>query len=137
MLAITYRWPSMPATPYVAYMDGSKGNLASVMAYNGTSWVDVGPAGFSSTIAFYTSIAINASGTPYVGFFDKFSNTVNENDGNATVMSFNGSSWNLVGPQDFAKVIDYPSVALDSTGRPYVVFEDGNNGNKVTVMSYH
>ncbi|HUZ57416.1 MAG TPA: hypothetical protein VMU83_01380 [Hanamia sp.] len=38
------------------------------MEYNGTSWVTVGTAGFSAGGISVTSLAIDASGTPYVAF---------------------------------------------------------------------
>ena len=71
-------------TPYVIYQDqaSGSGSGATVMSYNGSSWVDVGPVNFSMGSAAYTALAINAGGIPY---------TVCENVGNgykATVMSF-------------------------------------------------
>src|ERR1035437_10080442 len=53
-------------TPYVAYEDGSNGNKATVMKYDGSNWVTVGSAGFSVGQVWYISIAIDSSGMPYV-----------------------------------------------------------------------
>ena len=39
---------------------------ATVMKYNGSSWVNVGSRGFSAGGAQYISIAIDSSDTPYV-----------------------------------------------------------------------
>ena len=67
-------------TPYVVYQDGGNGSKATVMLYNGSSWVNAGSAGFSAGSVGYTSIAIDSSGTPYIVYQDW------GNEGKATVM---------------------------------------------------
>ena len=67
----------------------------------------------------------------------------------ATVTSFGLSSgaavqvadvqpmWRVVGTAGFsAGIADYTSLAFDSTGTPYVAYEDGSNGNKATVQKF-
>jgi hypothetical protein len=96
------------------------------------SWQPVGPDErnqVSYARAYYTSIAINSSGTPYVVFQDYLSSS------KATVRKFNGSSWETVGSAGFsAGSADYTSIAIRSDGTPYVVYRD--NGSKATVMKF-
>ena len=55
----------------------------------------------------------------------------------ATVMKFNGTNWEIVGTAGFsAGSADFINIALDYSGTPFVVFQDGGNGNKVTVMKF-
>ncbi|MEJ0073322.1 MAG: hypothetical protein WDN27_04565 [Candidatus Saccharibacteria bacterium] len=56
-------------TPYLAYWDNSQGHKATVEEYDGTDWVTVGVAGFSSGIAPYLSLALD-NGIPYVAYRD-------------------------------------------------------------------
>ena len=55
----------------------------------------------------------------------------------ATVMKYNGTSWDNVGPAGFsAGQADDPSLAIDNTGTPFVAFKDTTNSYQVTVMKY-
>ncbi|MCW3120528.1 MAG: ancA 3 [Flavipsychrobacter sp.] len=57
--------------PYVAYQDYDDNGKATVRKYDGTNWVTVGNVYASDSFAYYTSIAIDTSGTPYVAFSDQ------------------------------------------------------------------
>ena len=119
-------------TPYVAYSDGnivSTLGPATVMKYNGSSWVAVGSPGFSAASVIYTSIAIDSSGAPYVVYGDS------ANSHKATVMKYNGSSWVAAGNVGFsAGGTQYTSIAIDHNGTPYVAYGDSANNEKATVM---
>jgi hypothetical protein len=65
----------------VAYKDIENESKATVMKYNGESWVTVGSAGFSADDADYTSLVFS-DGTPYVAYRD------GGNGDKATVMKF-------------------------------------------------
>jgi len=120
-------------TPYVAYQDGANGNKATVMYYDGSSWNVLGSAGFSSGTANYTSLAIDSSGTPYVAYKDGI------NSYKATVMYYDSSSssWKTLGSAGFSsETIDYTSLAIDSSGTPYVAYSDDGSSGKATVMYY-
>lgn len=122
------------STPYVAFRDDYYlyPNKATVMKYNGSSWVAVGSPGFTSGTVTYTSLAIDGSGTLYLAFSD------NANSDKATVMKFNGSSWVTVGSAGFsAGAATYVSLALDPAGNPYVAYRDAGNSNKATVRKYN
>ena len=95
------------------------------------SWDTVGHPGFSAQKAYYTSIAIDTEGTPYVVYVDA------GNGLKATVMKYNGSSWDTVGHPGFsAGMVIYTSIAISKNGTPYVVYEDTINSYKATVMKY-
>ena len=95
-----------------------------------TTWQIVGSAGFSADYADYTSLALDASGTPYVAYSDW------NNDGKASVMKFNGSSWVNVGSAGFTLGrADYISLAIYN-GTPYIAYEDYPS-TKASVMKFN
>ncbi|MCI5197626.1 MAG: hypothetical protein D3919_15680 [Candidatus Electrothrix sp. AW5] len=124
-------------TPYVAYQDSANGGKASVMRFNGTSWEQVGVAGFSPDSAEDIQLALDSNGRPYVAF----SYWDYANGGKASVMRFNGASWEQVGTAGFSPdSAGDISLALDSSGRPYVAFsywDSTNNRSKVGVMRFN
>ena len=96
------------------------------------SWDTVGTVGFSAGMADYTSLALDASGTPYVVYADA------GNSNKATVMKFDGSNWVTVGIAGFsAGTVYYTSLALDGSGTPYVAYQDWGNTYKATVMKFN
>jgi len=71
------------------------------------------------------------SGTPFVSYRDR------ENGFKATVMKFNGTSWETCGTNGFSPGVIYdPSFKLDSQGVPYVAFVDGAHSEKASVMNF-
>jgi hypothetical protein len=60
----------------------------------------------------------------------------NNNDCNDN--SVNTTTWATVGSAGFSSgLADYNSIAVDGSGIPYVVYRDGANSNKATVMKYN
>jgi len=120
-------------TPYVVYNDFTINppyGAATVMKYNGSSWVTVGSPGFGGEDAEFISIAIDGSGTPYVVYADSSYGY------SATVVKYNGSSWVTVGSPGFSDAnAEGTSIAIDSSGTPYVVYSD--EGYNATVMKYN
>ncbi len=81
--------------PYVGYFDTIL-SKAVVKKFFSPSWVTVGSAsGFSPGAVSYLSLAIAPSGKPYLGFRDDYFGY------KASVMSYDGSSWNFVGSEGF------------------------------------
>ncbi len=118
-------------TPYVVYEDGADGDArkATVMKFDGNSWVVVGSAGFTADEAHIPSIAIDSQGTPYVAFGDYAESE------KLTVMKYNGSSWVIVDQAGFTDgYIFTPSIAIDGNDDPLVAYEDWGNSGKVSVM---
>jgi len=128
---------SPSGTPYVAFVDSAHSNETTVMEYNGRSWVGVGSPDFNTPNSGQPSIAVDASGNVYVAYKDLF------DSGEAAVMEYAtaGSGWSPVSPNPSSPGFSagntvYISIALDSSGVPYVAYRDIANSNKMTVMSY-
>ena len=102
-------------------------------AWAAGSWQTVGTAGFSAGGVAEISIALDSSDIPYVTYGDE------GNSGKATVKKFDSvsGSWQTVGSAGFsAGRAEYPSIALDSSGTPYVAYQDFGNSDKATVMKF-
>jgi len=125
-------------TPLVCYFDEGRFNgSATVMKFDGSIWDTVGHPDFSAGYAYDPSMAIDANGTLYVAYaqspFDS-----NYYNAPTTVMKYNGSNWVNVGNTCFsAGSTIWNSIALDSSGTPYVAYVDMAYNNKVTVMKYN
>jgi hypothetical protein len=120
--------------PYVGYSDthntDSSLRRANVKKFNGTSWEDVGSAGFTPDGAYGGKLELDLN-TPYYGFAD--ASVSNK----ASVMKYDGSSWTNIGSAGFTTENALINVmALDSSGTPYVVFRTGVSPYKATVMKY-
>lgn len=112
--------------PYVAYLDAST-HKANLMKFTSTTWNTVGTTDFA--FASTMSIAINSNNIPYVAYVD-------QGTYKSTVMKYNGS-WSTVGSANFtADVTANTDLAIDSSDTPYVVFRDGANSDKATVMKF-
>ncbi len=121
-------------TPYIAYQDmGANNNWkATVMRFDGTSWVAVGTAAFTAGNALYTSLAFAPDGTPHIAYMDYASGY------KATVMKFSDGVWSLVGSAGFsAGQASGTSLAFAADGTPFVAYRDGGNGNKITVQKFN
>ena len=119
--------------PHVAYRDDAiaNGSKASVMKFDGTNWVNVGTAGFSASIAIFTSLAFSTSGEPHVAYTDYV------NGDKATVKKFDGTNWVDVGSPGFSiSLAHHLSLAFSPGGEPHVAFQDYGNPFKATVMKF-
>jgi hypothetical protein len=125
--------------PYLAYSDnrdwdgnGSLYTKATVVKFNGTSWVNVGAAGFSVKNTIINSLSFDLNNVPYVAYQD-------DNSGyKATIMKFNGTAWEYVGTPGFSSDQGaYISVVFDANNIPYTAYRDYGYGNKARVMKFN
>ena len=96
------------------------------------SWIQLGNvAAFPRACRSY-SLALSASGIPYVAGVDY-------DNGKVTVMTFGRDAWESVGPEGFSTgIISSPSLAVDPSGIPYIAFQDYGPGlgGRISVMRY-
>ena len=92
-----------------------------------SSWVPVGS--FLGDNIISESVAIDASGTPYLAYADGNNNYA------ATVQKFDGSNWVQVG-SSLGKYALFKSITIDASGTPYLAYTDGNNNYAATVQKF-
>jgi len=120
--------------PYMVFSDGSNGEKATVMKYNGSAWVTLGGQGFSDTAAYYTSIALDKNDTPYVIYAKHYGPYPNRR---ICLSKFYGSSWvQLDTSGQIPITASYPSFAIDGNSKPCLVFRDEGWNYRVSVMRY-
>ena len=118
--------------PYICYHDWLVNGI-TVQKFDGTNWVTVGVKHLTGRTAFTPSMAMDtATTTPYI---------VCQDDGahsnKALVEKFNGSNWVVVGAASFSLGrIFNPTIAVSSTGNPYVIYGDEGNGNVATAKMF-
>lgn len=122
------------AVPYVAYVDIEHDYKISVIRFVNDNWEWTGNPGISTGSAWNeVKIKINpANNLPYILFTDDNQNT------NACLMYFDGSTWQSVGNYTFTtngNIYDY-DLTFSSNGIPYVSFRDANSGSGISVMKY-
>ncbi|MEQ8171892.1 MAG: hypothetical protein ABRQ38_23575, partial [Candidatus Eremiobacterota bacterium] len=114
--------------PYVGYKDGSQSMKATVMKFNGTSWVPVGNKGFSQGNAAPVLKIYNH--TLYAALYDAgIGNKI-------SVMKFNGSAWEYIGNAGFVSASsNVIGLSIDNNGILYVSYK--NTENKISVMKFN
>ncbi|WP_028601705.1 IPTL-CTERM sorting domain-containing protein [Ottowia thiooxydans] len=127
--------PGPDGKPYVAYQEPNNSYKASVMRLNslGTAWEAVGAAGFSAGAASFISLAFGPDSKPYVAYLDA------ANSLKASVMRLNsaGTGWEVVGVAGFTEgIAQFTSLAFGPDGKPYVAYQDFENGRIAAVMRW-
>lgn len=133
--ALVFSLKFSPAgVPYISYVSAdpsqASGMTIDVKRLNSDSWELVGNPAFpyfpQGGIA---PLAFAPDGTPYLVYPDA------ANAGKATVMKFNGSSWDMVGSAGFTPVGGWDfSLAFAPDGAPYLAYT--GSGPQSGVMKY-
>ncbi|GEM_PF-1342488 len=117
--------------PFVAYSNMSANLDVEVQTYKNGSWQQLGQAGFASGMDL--SLALNKTGNPVVAMVQWHLPMVNQ----ASVMEVNGTSSTYIGNQWFSAGDTYHTwIDINSSGEPWVVYQDAANNNKLSVMRY-
>lgn len=108
--------------PYVAYEDYANNQAVTVMAYNGTDWTGVGPAGFNvrgnGGPITSVSLAFNPSTSqPYVAYnFSTYEN----------IAVFDGSNWSALGGYAFGSNTGATTLTFSKIdSQPYYAYIQG------------
>jgi hypothetical protein len=116
----------------MAYTDynGASFYKATVMKFNGSSWVNVATLGNPAAQSSDPSLSFSPEGELYVAYSDynKFYR--------ATVKKFNGTEWLNVGIEGFSEKGTNPILSFGLGGKPLVAYDDKGKDYKVTVMKY-
>jgi hypothetical protein len=111
--------------------------LTSLQFYSFThaqEWTPVGKVGFTSNAVGIPSMALDKNGTPYIAF-------LSSNDSHyITVMKYDGNKWVNVGLTSLGTAAYYGAaldIAIDTSGIPYVAFNDSAANTKLTVKKYN
>lgn len=120
---------------YIAYSNLEDGGKIDILNFQGQT-MDVTDTwdNISDGLSNYFKIAINPlTLQPYIAYQDI------ANNGALTVKKLNGSSeWELVGEVGFSQgLVNYVDLDFDVNGNPFVVFQDVNFSNKLSVMTYN
>ncbi len=119
-------------TPYVGFADGANGGKPTAMYYNGSTWNIVGTAGITAGAPNKTNFTLSNDGTPF--FAVQYNNGAGGQ--RASVLSFDGTSWNYVGAQGFStNSAYYIRILFSPSNVPYVAFVDLTT--RLTVMKYN
>ena len=104
--------------PYVAFLanDPTTGNKGIVKKFDGTNWVTVGAAGFTTAAVDDVKIKIATDNTPYISY-----NANGSNGEKIVVKKFDGSNWVSQGIIDNDAWILY-DFQLDNSNTPFVIY---------------
>ncbi|RYD57340.1 MAG: T9SS type A sorting domain-containing protein [Sphingobacteriales bacterium] len=120
--------------PYFSYVETDSTftrSYITVKKIDGTNWATVGTPHFgwidySSTMP---SIAVDSFGNVFVAYRDS--------TGGTNVKKFNGTGWTPIG-WSFTGNNSYDiQLALDKAGTPYIVYVNGNNLHRASVVKYN
>lgn len=127
--------------PYVAYQGTVNGSdRATVMKFTGSAWESVGIPGFSTGANFFPLLRPSLSvynGIPFLAYATP-PDTAGDSYPKATVVKFNGTSWEGVGSPDFIQT--EPVYLQVYNGTPYVAFVEtaiGLNLDRISVMKFN
>jgi len=114
---------------WAAYADSTAMSKVSVMKFDGTSWEQAGPAGFSTDAAKSVSIGADYNGIPYL--------VIESVPGKVEVFSYEGGEWFPLGDASpYLYLADEPVLHVSPEGTVYLAFSDQAAGGKLSVIQY-
>jgi hypothetical protein len=110
---------------YVAFSDSNVNGQLTVMKSQGTSWVNVGSAGFTTAAvdSTYLAITVDASGAPWVAY---------TSNGALSVAKYASGAWATQGAAGFATPNASISLVV-AGGAPYVAYDDSTGVHVMTL----
>ena|GEM_PF-3122343 len=119
-------------TLYLADRSGYQDQVR-VRRWDGTIWqVMGGIAGFGTQFDSDIAMVLDSLGNPIIAY-----NSYSLSPG-ITVRQWNGSAWELLGPEGFASVYSHSiSLAIDSGGAPVIAYRDPDASIGVTVQHWN
>jgi len=101
------------------------------MKFDGTNWILIGPAGFSTGAATDISLAFSPAGELHVAYSDE------TNGKKISLKLYTGALWQNVGNDGFSNGhCSSTSLAFNTSGVPYLGFVDSSTGGWASVMEY-
>lgn len=115
-------------TPFIAYHYHPPSAYPPYVKKFGTWWA---PIGYLAIIPNIACLALDSSGIPYVAVKDT------AKGGKMSVVKYDGAGWVFVGDRGFSTdTFGYTSMLFDNNNVLNVVYQDGGNSKKVTMMAY-
>ncbi len=115
---------------YAAFEDYYTGQL-NVFTFDGNNWVKIGADILGGSVYGRVEAATDNKGNLYILSLEE------ERGNRVTVMKYNGSKWESVGPPRFSKgSAYYTELLIDKNQIPIACFTDEYYENKTVVMSY-
>lgn len=112
----------------------ASGNKINVKKYSNNQWTDVGASNFSTDRVHYVSIALSATGEPYVAY-SHFENSPNNKN---YVMKFDGNTWIQLGTTVSDGEAKWNALLIGNDNKPVLAYSDGafaTGGNMVKKFS--
>lgn len=114
----------------------SGGSRLRVKKYIAGEWLSMSSPPISSS-AHFSDMALDPGGSPYV-VYQIPGNYYNDR---VEVKKFDGNSWERVGSLHFPFAspdkAEYTSIAIDSSGTPYIIYRDEGDSNKASVRKFN
>lgn len=115
--------------PMISYRDVANGHKATVSKFNGTSWENIGPAGFTADTAFNLQLALDTNDLPWVAY---------SHGGRVSVMRYDGAGWDTVGAQKLTgREVLQPKIALSRKDTAYLAFIEADVNRRISVMKFN
>ena len=121
-------------TPIVSFQDDNGYERLSTFKLVNNVWTPIGYKYFSKSRVYNNALALDKSNNPIQLFSDRGLNY------QGSVLSYGNGAWDYVGTRGFLPciggVLSENGMAVSSNNTPYIIFNDINNGNRMSVMKF-